>query len=146
VRFDVAPGTADGIAGFYQQILDAPASVVRGNEGTLARVWIGAEQTLEYRESAEPAPAYDGHHIAVYIADFSGPHARLLERGLISEESDASQYRFQWIVDPDSGERLFEIEHEVRSLAHPMYGRHLVNRNPNVNNRNYRRGHEVFQG
>jgi hypothetical protein len=146
VRFDVAPGTADGIAGFYQQILDAPASVVRGNEGTLARVWIGAEQTLEYRESAEPAPAYDGHHIAVYIADFSGPHARLLERGLISEESDASQYRFQWIVDPDSGERLFEIEHEVRSLAHPMSGRHLVNRNPNVNNRNYRRGHEVFQG
>ena len=46
--------------------------------------------------------AYDGHHIAVYVADFSGPHDRLAERGLISEESDQYQYRFQAIFDPDT--------------------------------------------
>ena len=26
-------------------------------------------------------PAYDGHHIQVYVANFSGPHRALLERG-----------------------------------------------------------------
>ena len=40
-----------------------------------------------------------------------------------------NQYRFQDIVDPDTGERLFEIEHEVRSATHPMFQRPLVNRN-----------------
>ena len=144
VRFDVPAGTAEGIVRFYQQVMDAPASLVQGNEGTLARVQVGGDQSIEYRESSEPLPAYDGHHIAVYVSDFSGPHRRLLERGLVSEESDASQYRFQIIADPESGEALFEIEHEVRSMVHPMWGRYLVNRNPNMNNRNFRRGHEVF--
>jgi catechol 2,3-dioxygenase-like lactoylglutathione lyase family enzyme len=144
VRFDVAPGTAEGIVRFYQQVMDAPASVVQGNEGPLARVQVGGDQCIDYRETSDPLPAYDGHHIAVYVRDFSGPHARLLERELVSEESDASQYRFVTIADPDSGEALFEIEHEVRSMLHPMWGRHLVNRNPNMNNRNFRRGHEVF--
>lgn len=144
VRFDVAPGTAAGIARFYEQVLAAPAAVVAGNEGTLARISVGAGQTLEYRETAQPLPAYDGHHIAVYVADFSGPHRRLLERDLVTEESDASQYRFLTITDPDSGEALFDIEHEVRSMHHLMYGRHLVNRNPEQNNRNYRRGHEML--
>ena len=144
VRFDVPAGTAEGIVRFYQQVMDAPASLVQGNEGTLARVQVGGDQSIEYRESSEPLPAYDGHHIAVYVSDFSGPHRRLLERGLVSEESDASQYRFQVIADPESGEALFEIEHEVRSMVHPMWGRYLVNRNPNMNNRNFRRGHEVF--
>jgi hypothetical protein len=124
--------------------MDAPASVVQGNEGPLARVQVGGDQCIDYRETSDPLPAYDGHHIAVYVRDFSGPHARLLERELVSEESDASQYRFVTIADPDSGEALFEIEHEVRSMLHPMWGRHLVNRNPNMNNRNFRRGHEVF--
>jgi catechol 2,3-dioxygenase-like lactoylglutathione lyase family enzyme len=144
VRFDVAPGTAAGIARFYTHVLGAPATVAQGNEGPTARALIGTGQCIEYRETVAQPAAYDGHHIAIYVADFSGPHRRLLERGLVSEESNPVQYRFQHIVDPDSGERLFEIEHEVRSMTHPMYGRHLVNRNPNQNNVNYVRGHDQF--
>ena len=37
-----------------------------------------------------------------------------------------------------------DIEHEVRSLCHPMFGRFLVNRNPAINNRDYVRGHEAL--
>ncbi len=77
-------------------------------------------------------PAYDGHHLQVTVADFSGVHQRLLDRGLITEESDQSQYRFQDIVDLDSGAVLATIEHEVRSMRHPMFGRPLVNRNAAV--------------
>jgi hypothetical protein len=95
-----------------------------------------------FRETDAAAPAFDGHHIAIYLADFSGPHRRLLEKGLITEESDQHQYRFEDIVDVDSGKVLFTIEHEVRSMRHPLYARPLVNRNPVQTNRLYAPGHE----
>ena len=86
---------------------------------------------------------FDGHHIQVYVADFSGPHARLGERGAITEESDQHQYRFQTIFDPANGEPVFEVEHEVRSLRHPLFARPLVNRNPAQRIMNYQPGHDA---
>jgi hypothetical protein len=41
---------------------------------------------------------------------------------------------------------LFTIEHEVRSLTHPLYARPLVNRNPAQSNNDYVRGHDAFRG
>jgi hypothetical protein len=38
------------------------------------------------------------------------------------------------------------LEHEVRSLTHPLYARPLVNRNPAQSNREYGRGHDAFRG
>ena len=140
VQFDVPPNTAPGIARFYQDVLGCPATVA-GNTATIA---LGHNQELRYCETDAPLAEYDGHHIAIYVADFSGPHAWLAERGLISEESDQYQYRFEKIVDPESGDLLYEIEHEVRSLSHAMYRRPLVNRNPATNFFTYRRGNEQY--
>jgi hypothetical protein len=112
--------------------------------GSVARVRIGGQQALVFRETTAAVPPYDGHHIAVYIADFSGPHGRLRERGLVTEESGEHQYRFQDIVDPATSHRLFVIEHEVRSLRHPMYQRPLVNRNPAQRQATYVRGRDAF--
>ncbi len=144
VEFPVPSGTAAGIARFYDAALGAPATVSRDNGGVTARVTVGYGQQLVFRETDAPLPAYDGHHIAIYISDFSGPHAWLKERGLVSEESNPYQYRFQDIVDPDGGRRLFEIEHEVRCATHPMFMRPLVNRNPAQRQPTYQRGHDAF--
>lgn len=38
------------------------------------------------------------------------------------------------------------IEHEVRSLTHPLYARPLVNRSPEQTNRDYARGHDSLRG
>jgi hypothetical protein len=146
VEFDVPPDTADGIARFYQQAIGAPAHLRRDDEGVVAIVTAGIEQTIRYRETDTELPAYDGHHIAIYVADFSAPHAWLNERGLVAEESNRMQYRFNMLVDPETGKELFEVEHEVRSLSHPMYGRALVNRNPQQTPRTYARGCDAFQG
>jgi len=140
VQFDVTPGTSPGIAKFYQQVLGCPAQ----HDNDRAIVDMGHNQQLIFSETDKPLAAYDGHHIAIYVADFSGPHAWLHERGLISEESDQCQYRFQQIVDPDTGECLYEVEHEVRSLSHAMYRRPLVNRNAASNFFTYRKGSEQF--
>lgn len=140
VEFTVPEGTSAGIERFYDQVMETPA---RSKSG-LCTVAIGRGQQLRFRETRKPLPKYDGHHIAIYVTNFSAPHSRLQQRDLITEESDAHQYRFTSIFDPDSGETLFELEHEVRSLYHPMYARHLTNRNPAQSFATYTRGRDQF--
>jgi hypothetical protein len=144
VEFEVERGTADGIARFYREGLGAMAAVVRRGGDAAARVTVGPHQELIFRETAHPIPPYDGHHVQIYIASFSGPHQWLTERGLLTEESNWYQYRFQDIVDPDTGRVLFTIEHEVRSLRSPLYLRPLVNRNVAQRQPTYQRGRDAF--
>jgi hypothetical protein len=143
VEFEVPVGTAQGICAFYPELIGIPAEMVNG-EGTVARARVAQDQYLQFRETDRPAPDYDGHHVQIYITNFSGPYRRLLERGLISREDHQYQYRFCDIVDPADGRHLFTVEHEVRSVTHPMYLRPLINRNPGQTNRNYASGHDQW--
>ena len=140
LEFDVPVGTADGIAHFYGKLFGAATRVEGNGAGRVARVGAGDKQELLFRETDREIPAFDGHHIQVYVRDFSGPHAELAKRELLTEESNAYQYRFEHLVDPDTNETLFEIEHEIRSMTHPLYARPLVNRNPSQSQRHYQRG------
>jgi len=142
VAFDVPQGAAAGIARFYREVLDAPASVEENGEGRQARVLVGPQQYLLFRETEKELPPYDQHHIQIYIADFSGPYKKLGELGLLSIDTLEHEYRFTDIIDLDSRKLLFQVEHEVRSMKHPLYGRPLVNRNPEQTNTDYRPGHD----
>lgn len=142
VEFDVPGGTADAIARFYRQIFDATARIEKIGRAPAARISVGYHQDLIFRESKTPIPDYDGHHFQIYVGNFSGPHAKLLEHGLITEESNQHQYRFRHIVDPDSGEKVYEIEHEIRSMTHPIFGRALINRNPAQTNNAFASGYD----
>ena len=144
VEFDV-PGDANlaGIARYYQEIFGAIAGVATDERGEYAWAKYSSEAKVTFRRTDKPLPEYDGHHIQITLVDFSGPHKKLLERGLITEESDQHQYRTVDIVDLDSGKLIFQIEHEVRSMRHPMFNRVFVNRNPDMNNRNFVPGYEV---
>ena len=75
-----------------------------------------------------------------------GPRSWMLEKGLVTQESDQWQYRFDAIVDPESMDELFRLEHEVRSLTHPMFTRQwsLVNRNPEQVQEAYRVGRDMY--
>jgi hypothetical protein len=142
VDFDVPPGTAEGIARFYNEVMEAPASASKGR----AVVRIGKHQKLMFTETKEKQPEYDGHHIQIYVADFSKPYKWLLERGLINMETDEAEWRFQWIVDPKDGRKLFQIEHETRSMKHRLFNRPLVNRNHGITNMTYVYGSDAFRG
>ncbi len=145
VALDVPRGTTDGIVRFYREVLRAPAALDESGGVPTARVAVGMGQVLLFEETDAPQPAYDGHHIQIYVADFSGPHAALLERGLVSEESDQHQYRFVDIVDPADGTVLFQLEHEVRSMTHPLYARNLINRDPARTNMSFAHGREDWR-
>jgi hypothetical protein len=146
VELTVPVGTAEGIARFYREILSTPAHVDRQGETPRAVAPVGIDQSLIFRESDEPVPEFDGHHVQIYLNDFSGPYRRLLERGRISQEDDQHQYRFIDIVDVETGRVLFQVEHEVRSMRHPLYARPLVNRNPAQTNRHFMPGHDAWYG
>jgi len=143
VEFEVPVGAAKGICEFYPKIMGMPAEL-RNGDATAAAVKMGKNQQLLFRETDRPQIEYDGHHVQIYITNFSGPYRALSERGLIYSEDNQYQYRFRDIVDLVSGKHLFTVEHEVRSATHPMYLRPLINRNPAQTNRNFALGHDQW--
>jgi hypothetical protein len=143
VEFAVPQGAAPVILEFYDRVLGA-GGVLGKDDGTLVgRVKIGRNQHLRFRETERALRPYDGHHIAIYVANFSHPYGYLKERGLISEEVRNHQFRFKDIIDVDGGAPVFSLEHEVRSLHHPMYARSFVNRDATQSQRGYRRGRDA---
>lgn len=142
VEFNVPTETASGIADFYESVMGCRTRLTKN--ARQVEVMVGQSQSLRFKETSRSLPDYDGHHIAIYVADFSGPHRKLLEAGLITEESDEDQYRFQTLSDPKTGKALFDIEHEVRSLHHPMYERSLVNRNASQTFFTYQKDRDAF--
>ena len=91
-------------------------------------VTVGPGQTISFKETDKDVPEFDGHHICVYLANLSPSYDLIFERDLVTSEDNVFQYRFQEIFDPDTAQTVYEIEHEVRSLHHPMFMRPLVNR------------------
>jgi len=144
VEFDVPVGTAKGIGAFYPALIGAPAEVTNG-DGTVAHVQVGKDQHFLFRETDRALPAFDNHHVQIYLADFSGPHQKLGARNLVWSEDNQYQYRFRDIIDLGSGRHLFTVEHEMRSVTHPLFLRPLINRNPLQTNRNYAKGHDQWQ-
>jgi len=139
IEFNVPEGSTKAISDFYSRVFKAP---VIERKATCC-VQIGTQQTMTFKETRRNQMPYDGHHIAIYLADFSSPHAQLKTMNLITEESDANQYRFEHICTR-RGQSVFQVEHEVRSLHHPLHGRNLVNRNADQSFFNYRKGFDFL--
>jgi hypothetical protein len=144
VELHAPVGSAEAIVRFYREKLHAQATVAEDTRGRYARIGVGPGQVLRFREKGEAAMPFDGHHIQITLADFSGPYERLRSAGLVTREDNEHQYRFERIIDLASGAVLFTIEHEVRSMLHPMFARPLVNRNPAQTARDYATGHDAL--
>lgn len=139
LEFLVKRGTAAGIARFYEKVMGAPVTLDQESDLAAATVGVGLQQSLVFRETTKAIREYDGHHVAVYCHNVSEPYDFFQRHGIVMEEMVRHQFRFKHIVDPDNGQRLYELEHEVRSMRHPMYMRPLVNRDPSMTMAGYSR-------
>ncbi|MBF2759049.1 MAG: hypothetical protein ISN28_06510 [Ectothiorhodospiraceae bacterium AqS1] len=127
LEMPVRSGEAAKIERFYRKFLKAPGRTEKGR----ALINAGPGQQLIFVEQARASEEdYDGHHFAIYIADFSGVYHALADKGLITEIDNDWQFRFVDIAPQRNAKALFRVEHEVRSLHHPLYMRALVNRLP----------------
>uniref|UniRef100_A0A7S3L3N9 VOC domain-containing protein n=1 Tax=Amphora coffeiformis TaxID=265554 RepID=A0A7S3L3N9_9STRA len=145
VEFFSPRGTAEKIALFYDSVFDATTSVVQDTTGPVAVIAFGrvtaqglADQALLFRETDEPIPPYDGHHVAMYVgqsaADFDQAYKNAELANVVwvnprfSDKADTlkgaqkwKQFRFKNIVDMDTGKPIFELEHEIRSVEHEAW-------------------------
>jgi catechol 2,3-dioxygenase-like lactoylglutathione lyase family enzyme len=130
-----------GIERFYRDVCGAKTALAPGG----CSVVVGPDQVLQFSATDGDLASFDGHRVAVYVANFSRLHRWLNERKLVFEETSEFQYCFNWIMDPSGDELLFEIGHEIRSLYHPLHQRPLINRNADQTLAQYLPGADPFQ-
>jgi hypothetical protein len=130
VEFWVPKGAAAGIAAFYRDVIGCPAEVEPVEGAPTARVTVGRHQQFRFVEKPDGGVVPHNNHVAVYLTRFHAIYSELGLRGCIMEEDIGEQFRFNHIKDPASGQVLYSIEHEMRSLHHPDFGKPLFNRVP----------------
>lgn len=79
-----------------------------------------------------------GHHIAIYVGncdeDYEVAASNCVDGGLlwvnpqfedrvldVDSAMECKQFRFKDIVDIETGETLYVLEHEIRSISHPLF-------------------------
>lgn len=132
VVLKVPPGTAQRGACFYTEVFGCGSRELRPGSWAVLGGPDGQQQLI-LEEAADASGRELGEHIAIYVKDYAGCFERLLEKGLIwvnprfvhldksttlEEAWKYSTFRFKDIVELDSGEKLFELEHEVRTVMH----------------------------
>lgn len=144
--------TVEKIATFYEYFFDAPTTVARDGTSRIAIVGFGkigndgrAEQSLLFRErvSNDDDDAHlgtTGHCMAIYVGandeDFEVAAANCAEGDLFRTNSNIEdrvldvesamkmkQFRFRDIIDIETGEVLYVLEHEIRSTSHHLFPR-----------------------
>ena len=128
VTFWVPVGTAAGIGAFYQDVLGVPARVRKNGRLHKASINVGVNQHFHFVEKRDLTLTEHPNHVAVYLTRYQTVYAELKRRNLLLAPDKNEQFRFARIIDPQSGELLFEFEHEMRSLYHPDFLKPLVNR------------------
>ncbi|KAL7526459.1 hypothetical protein ACHAWF_001782 [Thalassiosira exigua] len=143
-------GTASAIAEFYEKILGCHVfrtRVAPDMHSTkprrpieMAAVTVGPGVHIVFVESVRLSDdileRMRGVHICLYIPNFRQAHDTLKERKLIWtnplftstescdtwEEVHASRaFRFKDIIDTETGKKVLELEHEIRSMLHGQY-------------------------
>ncbi|GKY98060.1 hypothetical protein MPSEU_000764000 [Mayamaea pseudoterrestris] len=145
LEFNCPVETAAVIANFYEHVLGAATTVMSDANTTVAIIAIGqidehgrSDQSLVFRETSEPLPPYDGHHVALYVGEspsaFDQAYMNCEQANVIwvnPRFSDAAntieaarhckQFRFKDIVNLNTGQVVYELEHEVRSMEHECW-------------------------
>lgn len=137
VEFVCNPGASAGIGRYYKEVLGIDTDDVGG----ACRVLTQTGQFLLFRETHSEVPAYDNHHVAIYMGDpatgdvdstFVSMYHRCKQAGFVWNNprfphltydtlADAlrnSEFRIVDLQDPKTGKTVYQLEHEIRSLKH----------------------------
>jgi len=145
IEFNCRIKTAEKIASFYDSVFDATTFVLEDKGQKVALIAFGdvdetgqASQYMIFRETPSGLPKYDGHHIAIYVGqtktDFERAFRNAEMAGIVwvnprfadkvttlDGAKSVNQFRFRDILDIKTGELIFQLEHEIRSVEHPSW-------------------------
>lgn len=146
IEYDVPINTVESISKFYEKYFGILCSINQNSSYNnhdykssddhfkQCSVPVGFHQNLIFSEKSGAPNRYVGEHICIYINDFVFAYENLQKDNLIYENERFPQFqyknvrdilkfnefRFKDIVD-EKGNLLFELEHEIRSCAHPSF-------------------------
>ena len=146
IEFFVPEGTSalKWIALTYEQVLGG--KVLRFEDGKRIEVVLGIKenpQFLKYVESKD-VHEYEGEHICIYVNDFIGIYKKAknvkvkhsgskalsivwnnpcftMKYDTLEQVQRLNEFRFKDFLNLETGEVAYQLEHEVRSLAHPGF-------------------------
>ena len=147
VEFLVPQNRVSRIAEFYDCVFDATTTVFTdpATEEEVAIVAFGSidetgrsSQCLIFRETTMELPAYDGHHISLYVGDSKDDFEQAFKNAEeaqvlwvnprfsdkvtnINTAKKWKQFRFKNLIDMRVGFPIHELEHEVRSVEHDSW-------------------------
>eukprot|EP01128_Nolandella_sp_AFSM9_P002673 TRINITY_DN13053_c0_g1_i1.p1 TRINITY_DN13053_c0_g1~~TRINITY_DN13053_c0_g1_i1.p1 ORF type:complete len:274 (+),score=69.00 TRINITY_DN13053_c0_g1_i1:78-899(+) len=142
IEVEVDEAVLPAIVQYYRQYFQATIS----DDGLLR---IGSSQFIRFVPMKSPPLPYTGWHVALYITDFSGTYSRLahssshspdtlvfhqhrfsdkcktLEEAVAGHQFRARDFPSENVGGNNVGEKevVYQMEHEVRSIAHPAFGR-----------------------
>ena len=129
VRFDVPNnGTARKICAFYDSVFSADVQF----SDDVCTLLIGFHQSLVFVESPDPLPPDDGLHVALYVnfdpfvaayfkakdLVFHNPRSPQFNFDTIDNVLHHDEFQFKDITDLETGDLLYQLEHEIRALSH----------------------------
>ena len=111
-------------------VMDSPARLRKVEEQVTAEVVMGPYQHCRFIEKERDSYDLFTFHIAIYVSHFEDVREYLIDLG--AEVSNLQDHLFFWdkMVDPDTGEHLFTLNHETRSVNHPDFMHPYTNRWP----------------
>ena len=130
IEFLIPPGMAKGIVNFYQTVMDTPARVRKEQDVTIAEVVMGPYQHIRFIEKELESYELFSFHIAIFVSHYDTIKQNLIDLG-VDEHGDRTHICF-WnsIIEPDTGEHLLNLQHEMRSVQHPDFMHPYINRWP----------------
>ena len=142
LEFDVAPGARRAIAGVLSRDLRRAGDADRrrphrARAGRRTR----ADLSRDRRGRSSPTTATTFKSTSRISRRRT---ASCVERKLVTRRRRRAPVPLSRHRRPDDGQLAFTLEHEVRSLRHPLFGRHLVNRDPAIDLATYAPGREAF--
>ncbi len=110
----------------------------RAEQSMLFRAVVVDDDSLSHQKMVHSEELGTGHHIAIYVGncdeDFEVAASNCVDGGLlwvnpqfedkvldVESAMKCKQFRFKNIVDIETGETLYVLEHEIRSISHPLF-------------------------
>ena len=130
VDIAIPRGSAKAVIEFYRKILNCPAEQAMLDDEVTALVPVGPYQNLRYRERDIDDYATHSFHVAIYVTHYNEVRQQLLAHEDFIADALDQTFFFKGVYDPESGDRICDLQHEIRGIYHPDFMRPLVNRWP----------------
>lgn len=132
VEVAVPPGSSAAIGRFYSDLFRAPVDIAPVDGAPAVTLAAGPFQCWRFVERDLPNHDTGSMHVSFYTTNYSEVRRRLVEAGVVDGGGRDHVYFFDRVFDPETGDTVFSIINEVRSLYHPDFRRPLANRWPIV--------------